>query len=598
MGLGSSEGSIARVTFIYNARLFILLLTSLMSSTSDQGGVTTITNQFRTTITVTESGITSGSRSISSSSSHSTISLSSNVTSSSSPVQNAASETGDFITTTYVSMEGQSLVTITAVVTNPAARFNGPSDNSSSFLQNRAAVIGVFTALGLTLAVTFMAIFAWVVRRRRIKQRRKQVNEKASAPRNFFDDEDDDVVAPSEKSWWPSAGSGASIPEGNAGVSLSVMGGSQTRYSSAFSKSIDTPTSAYGGLQQESGIAHPYSTYSTRSNDDSDKFVMPIRDLRSPVPSLPPPIAPLPPTPANIQQSDYKVRSSMLPQILEADLSSSDGWHSELQPTPPGLTPPLREPDSEGLGLELNPRVVNQKGSSTSLHQPPESHPYASPKPQRKSRLLPEDVLWERGKPVDWNPEILGSSSITNDQLTDNTPPTPPSQPQPPNSLPLRRLVLNNSVASSLGKPTHMTPLSARVSPAPASSTGASAVESRPGSALGDVAISDGGWYDDDEHSAEEDGNSPAAAASGESDGGVLSNLPVDIRDRKKLSQDPRFSGLFGNAWNDTGAQLRQETIPNHRLSLGSGSIDDGEETRARRGGPLGMLRVSSSLFI
>ncbi|PVG04378.1 hypothetical protein CPB86DRAFT_821744 [Serendipita vermifera] len=559
------------------------------------------------TVTVpnTSSSSSSSSSLISSSSTHSHSGVSTNNATLPlmTPSTLATTNTADFITTTYLTYQGTALVTITALVQNPARMQDNVGTNT--FFSNRTAVIGVFTAVGIIIFAAVVALLAWAARKRKLKRLRREAAEKASSSghRNFFDDEINDVVAPSEKSWWGNT-SGTSIPDPTLPM-LHVNTGYNNVPAvpplpgdlSATSPLSDIPTS----------IAHPYASAPpsvisdsyqvggvTHTRDNSTitattTTTTPSRDFsRSPPPSVP-----LPGVPNRFGQN-----GGHLPQIDEAP-SSSNAWVSANVPAS---------------------QSHSSKGGPV--------HPYASPPTNRKSTLYPEDVLFslgkeggvgrslsgrvlagaDRGTPVMMQPQesMLGITQMMHPnnmpQPATSIPPVPQVQVQRPEE-PISR---NPEVQATRGYQNSQ----ARTAPVHEHhneygvNDRSRSLDGRPVS-----GISDGGWY---EHEVSEIGRA-AAAASGESvlggsaahntdygyprinsasdvnissvggegtqgshRGAASSPSGTDVRDPKKGLHDPRFSGLFGGSgWISSGDE-------SHRL--GSGSNNHGTRLSSARG--------------
>lgn len=537
----------------------------------------------------------------------------------------STTNTAEFITTTYLTYQGTALVTITALVQNPARMQDNTSTNT--FFSNRTAVIGVFTAVGIILFACVVALLAWAAHRRKQKRLRQEAAEKASSSghRNFFDDEVNDVVDPSEKSWWGNT-SGTSIPDPTLPM-LHV----NTGYNnvppvpplpgdlSAASTFSDVPTS----------IAHPYasappsvlsdsyqSSAVTHARDNStttatSTTTAPSRDFaRSPPPSVPLPAV----------QNRFGQSGHHLPQIDEAPLSSSNRWAT-----------PSHEPVATSDNL-------SSKGGPV--------HPYASPPTNRKSRLYPEDVLFSLGKgggvgrslsgrmlvgsesetPVIMQPQesMLGITQGMN-MMHQNNLPQPassvPGGPLPPvPQVQVQRPTEETRNLQSQAPRGYQGPISqARTAPVHEShnevihNPASRSLDGRPMS-----GFSDGGWY---EQEATSDAGGRAAASGDSVLGGSgahianadygyprlnstsdvnvsmggdgthgshgelgLSPSGTDVNEGKKKLHDPRFSGLFGGSgWaSSSGDESRLgSTNNNHngtRLSRGSfdhGTADD-----------------------
>lgn len=525
------------------------------------------------TVTVTASGSqtspgTSGSTSNSTSStSHLSNSTSSSSISIPTTPSNASSATGDFITTTYLTYEGTSLVTVTAIVSNPGAHVQSNSGKSNDFLSNRTAVIGVFTAIAIITFAMIVAFIAWAARRRTLKIRQREEEERESKTRrNFFDDEDNDVIAPSEKSWWGNA-SGTSIPDMSQGHNeppppVPPLPFDYSPSAPTFSPSIASSAPLVTSPTSGASVPHPYASAAPSVVSDSyqiegaghhhnNSFATTTTASREAIRSpLPPPTSP-----TFAHKIQPAAATTMLPLIKEgASSRSSDDWNSNIQH--------MQSPS--GLDIRGSPSPTadhTQKAPSSALKA--SEHPYASPRPDRRSKLFADDVLLGLG-----GAEGLGRS------LSDSHPAEPvvhsnqrhqhnqqhsathsyawqTSQSPPPVSRP----VLQHSKASN--------------------GTGTGSMSYGPMQSRSDTGFSDGRWFEEDS-SAEAAKVRGGAAASGESvlEGNIArnngfrlgsnnhstrgngkwvsnahDNIAVDVSERKRVPHDPRFSGLFGNVW-------------------------------------------------
>jgi hypothetical protein len=330
------------------------------------------------------------------------------------------------ITTTYVTSQGTSLLTITAVVSNPAGHIQDQANAPGGALfNNRTETIGVFTAVGIVTFAMIVALVAWAARRRTLKRRREEAEDHKS--RDFFEDEVNDAGAPSEKSSWGNT----SIPE-SGGVPLQIMtsGGYNmappvpplpSEFSAVpASVASKSPVLSDGGLI----LSHPYAgagpfsdSYSNNVRHDRNGSVgtgwtSPARDdFRSPPPSAP--LAALP------YKNPASNNSTYLPLIHDgAPVSSSS-----------------------------HPSAAN--------------HPFASPPTNRKSELYPEDVLWGLGndggvgrsltgkRPVEPPVPLIPADPFASGQMR---PPNPAQLPHDPRFSGLFGNVVADSRAEDIGR--------------------------------------------------------------------------------------------------------------------------------------------------
>lgn len=424
--------------------------------------------------------------------------------SSSIPAENnsTSTEPPEFLTTTYLTQEGSSFITVTSRITNPARTHSNPGTND--FFSNKTAVIGVFTACAIVGFAIIIAFIAWVARRRTLKRWEREEAEKEFDRRNFLQDEIQDSLAPSEKSWWAS-GSGTSIPDGTGGMPMQNANfvlyngmpppGQQTELSpvaTTFSGSHESkgaPTSAesigpishpYSG----SVVSEPYHLTSPRAQHSSIASISSVREVaRSPPPSIP-----LPPAPYSNRGQD----PSHLPIILEGPpSSSSEGW-------------------SQSLATHSAPLSRSA------------SHPYASPPTNRKSELYAEDVLLD-----------LGSKGGVGRSLSGSRPAHPALPTQGASSL--IRKASKDGGSQGQGSIGHH--------------GSSSASHPAMGNNVSGSGLSDGAWHYD---------SNPFGGGAAEP--ALASHLPpTEVVQRRMVAHDPRFSGVFGTGtWTDRQAAYRQ----------------------------------------
>ncbi|KAG8788507.1 hypothetical protein FRB91_007274 [Serendipita sp. 411] len=545
------------------------------TSSSPDGPDPTVT----VTVTVVEPPRPTGTSSPSITISHTNSSTSLPLSSSSTQLSNTTTSEPEFITTTFVSTQGDNVFAVTTVIANPAGHVHAaPSNGTAQFFQNRAAVIGVFTALGIIIFASLAAAVACATHRRIIMRRRREEHERSLERRDFFDDEMNDVIEPSDKQWWGNT-SGTSIPEPNA---MQSQMGPLTNYepvppflllpSLPKQDNSATRTSAYSEAGSGTTVAHPYASASSYRTSGSyldspmshSRTTSTVTSLTSPSRSIirsPPPSAPLPPLPP-----------TQLPRIAEGPPSThSDGWDSQIQPAPRGAQDSI--PLTQVVPV---PALTSLDRSSHAI-----SHPYASPPANRRSELWAGDVL------VD-----LGVEGGVGRSLSGRRPPAPPIPPPLPppdvrveNSLGIQNprqgraslsplqvdasgshhnLHANRMDSASQPSPIH----SMRMTPEQIGDPSRS--NSRAESGTG---FSDGGWYDDESTSEAGKYTSADAAASRESVLGAtntphygyekvsgraissaqrsdsktsISEPSTNAANRRMPPHDPRYSGLFG----------------------------------------------------
>ena len=230
-------------------------------------------------------------------------------------------------------------------------------------MSNRAAVIGVFTAVGITALVLFLALVLYIFRKRQARRQLEKDHAAATGgARGFLDDEDE---LGNEKGWW----------HGDSGTSL--PGAQPVPYNS-------------GPLDYSRpyvGTAHPYASTAPTPNRTAPPVVDTYSSHQTSVPT--PPGYDLPST-----DSGSAISAQLPSSTAGNDISSFGFGHV---PQPPGQsTPP--------------PHVQVQESSGDS------PHPYASLRRHTAYELLAEDVLAQQsphhGPPVRQSPtEISGTET-------------------------------------------------------------------------------------------------------------------------------------------------------------------------------------------
>jgi len=468
-----------------------------------------------------------------SSSSHSTSVPTTALVSSTSSKSNIAN--ANYITTTYLTSQGTSLFTTTAIVSNPAGEVQDQSNAPSGALfNNRAETIGVFTTVGIVAFAIIAALVAWAARRRTLKRRRKEAEESNS--RGFFEDETNDAGAPSEKSWWGNT-SGASIPEGG-GVPLKIV--TSGGYDMAppvpplpfeFSPSSAVPasvTSKSPSLSDaELTLPHPYAGTGSFADSYSNNSVTYGRDGGAGIGWIFP--------------------------VKDAFRSSPSA--------------PLSYKNAASNNATYLPSIHEGAPVSSSSHpSSAANHPFTSPPMNRKSELYPEDVLWG-----------LGNSGGVGRSLSGKRPGEPPEPliPADPFSSPQSQTshqAMVRQQPSYLLYPADGSHVHDKASPVENSQM----IPEHSDHNLSDntirptSGISEGGWYRD---SNSELGGAALAGATASREsfsntgtskneryaypytapGGNRSHVEI-ARDKStttsrkmKVPHDPRLSGLFGN---------------------------------------------------
>ena len=211
-------------------------------------------------------------------------------------------------------------------------------------MSNRAAVIGVFTAVGVTGLVLFLVLVLHIFRKR---QARKQLEKDhaiaAAGARRFLNDEDE---LGNEKGWWHGS-SGATLPE----MQPVYHNSGPLDYSQPYVGVVHPYASA---VPTPSRMAPPVDTYSNR---------------QTAIPT-PPSYGPSPTDFGNT------TNAQLSPSIVEHDMSSF-GFDHVSQP-PGQSTPPPSQTMSPSPGWESD-------GGG--------AHPYASLRPHTVYEVLAEDVL-------------------------------------------------------------------------------------------------------------------------------------------------------------------------------------------------------------
>ncbi|KAG6899506.1 hypothetical protein C0993_009614 [Termitomyces sp. T159_Od127] len=181
------------------------------SSTSTSSGLPTSTTSSDSLSTATTTTTTALTETATSSSTTDTTSSTATpsiatVTSTSTPLATLtppATTTSQSTSTTSVVGGPAVITTSTAVVvvspfpTQAPSRTAAPSSSNNTFFENKGAVAGVFTVVGLIVAALFIILVFTVIRRRRARQFDREVEaaaaEAAAAPApHFLDDDDED----------------------------------------------------------------------------------------------------------------------------------------------------------------------------------------------------------------------------------------------------------------------------------------------------------------------------------------------------------------------------------------------------------------------
>jgi len=208
-------------------------------------------------------------------------------------------------------------------------------------MSNRAAVIGVFTAVGVTTLVLFLALVLCIFRKRQARRQLEKDHAAAAAAaraRGFLDDEDE---LGNEKGWWHE-GSGTTLP-----------GAQPVYYNSG-------PLDYSGPLV---GVVHPYASAVSTPN------------------RLAPPV------------DAYSNHQACIQTPPSYGSSSTDFGRTTIAQLPPSTVG--HDMTSFGFGHVLQqheqstppPPVWIQESSGGS------THPYASPRRHTVYGLLAEDVL-------------------------------------------------------------------------------------------------------------------------------------------------------------------------------------------------------------
>ena len=213
-------------------------------------------------------------------------------------------------------------------------------------MSNRAAVIGVFTAVGITVLVLFLTLVLYIFRKRQARRQLEKDHATAAVgARRFLDDEDE---LGNEKGWW----------HGDSGTSLA--GAQPVHYNS-------------GPLDYSRpyvGTAHPYASAAPTPNRTAPPVVDTYSSRQAPIQ-----------TPRG-SPSTSTTNAQLSPFTAESDMSSFGFDHA---PQSPGQsTPP--------------PHVQVQESSDGG------PHPYSSLRRHTAYELLAEDVLVQQsphhGSPI------------------------------------------------------------------------------------------------------------------------------------------------------------------------------------------------------
>jgi len=243
-------------------------------------------------------------------------------------------------------------------------------------MTNRAAVIGVFTAVGVTTLVLFLTLVLYIFRKRQARRQLEKDHAAAAAgARRILDDEDE---LGNEKGWW----------HGDSGTSLP---GTQPVYHNSGPLDYSRPFA---------GAAHPYAStvptpnrmappVDTRSSYQAS--VQPFRNYGSP-------------------STDFGTANAQVPTSTEGHVMSSFAFDHSPQPPGQSTSPPPVQ-------------IQESSGSS--------AHPYASFRGHKAYELLAGDVLAQQslyhGPAVQHHStEVPGSETAARGHSPSNlTTPTP-----------------------------------------------------------------------------------------------------------------------------------------------------------------------------
>ena len=206
-------------------------------------------------------------------------------------------------------------------------------------MSNRAAVIGVFTAVGVTALVLFLTLVLCIFRKRQERRRLEKDHAAATAgARGFIDDEDE---LGNEKGWWH-GGSGTTLP------------GTQPVYRNPDPLEYSQPYV---------GVVHPYASAVPTPNRMAPP-VYTYSNHQAYIPNYGSTSTDFEGT-TNAQFTSSTVRHD----IASVGFGHVPQQHGQSTPSPPGW-------------------IQDSSGSS--------AHPYASPQRHTVYDLLAEDVLAQR----------------------------------------------------------------------------------------------------------------------------------------------------------------------------------------------------------
>ena len=232
-------------------------------------------------------------------------------------------------------------------------------------MSNRAAVIGVFTAVGLTVLVLFLTLVLYIFRKRQARRQLEKDRAAAKAgARGFLDDEDE---LGNEKSWW----------HGDSGTSL--PGAQPVYYNSG---PLDYPR-AYVGA------AHPYANTAPTLNRMAPPVVDTYSNRQAPTQTAPgygPP------------STDFgSTTDSQLSPSTAGNVTLSSGFDHVPRPLGQSTPPP-----------HVHVHVQESSGGSP--------HPYASLRRLTVHELLAEDVLAQQSphhaSPVEHSPTKMPGTEM------------------------------------------------------------------------------------------------------------------------------------------------------------------------------------------
>jgi hypothetical protein len=204
-------------------------------------------------------------------------------------------------------------------------------------MSNRAAVIGVFTGVGVIALLLFLILVLFIFRKRQARKQLEKDNAIAAAgARRFLDDEDE---LGNEKGWW----------HGSSGTTLP---GTQPVYYNV--GPLDHP-------RPYVGVVHPYAN------------AVPIPNRMAPPVDTYPNHQTSVQTPSSDAPSSTTSNTQLPRSTVEHDISSFDS--DGVSQSPEQTTPPDRT------------QTVPQGSSGGNIH------PYASSGPRTVYELLAEDVL-------------------------------------------------------------------------------------------------------------------------------------------------------------------------------------------------------------